>query len=195
MSQAYLFFGKAGSGKGTQALQLKEYLESQGRAVLYIETGELFRKFVADSASFAAKRTSEVIDSGQLMPPFFPVYLWAHELIQKFDGTQDVILDGVARRMEEAVMIESAFQFFKIDTTYVFNIHIDDQTAINRLAMRGDRADDSSLEKIQKRLDWFKLNVVLAIEYFKQHEGFKFFEIDGEKTVEEIHNEIIKTLS
>ena len=57
MSQAYLFYGKAGSGKGTQAVELKKTLESEGRKVLYIETGELFRKFVASSQSFAAKRT------------------------------------------------------------------------------------------------------------------------------------------
>ena len=130
---AIIFIGPQGSGKGTQAKLLKDLLESRGRTVLYVETGGLFRDFVASGDSFAARRTREVVDNGQLMPPFFPIYLWANQLIAGYDGTQDVILDGVARRIEEAPIIASAIEFFKIEKPTVFSIQIADETAVTRL--------------------------------------------------------------
>lgn len=188
---AYIFYGKAGSGKGTQALELKKYLEAQGRKVLYIETGALLRDFIVSNNSFSAKLTGEVVNNGKLMPSFLPVYLWTDELIKNFDGTQDIIFDGVARRIEEAPIIDSAITFFNIERTIVFNIHISDETAIARLSIRGDRADDASVEKIQKRLDWYQTNVLPVIDYFKFHDRFTFFEIDGEPDVEGVSNQIL----
>ena len=192
MSHAYIFYGKAGSGKGTQAKLLKAYLESLGRKVIYVETGGLFREFTQANTSFAAKRTREVIDNGQLMPPFFPIYLWADQLIKNFDGTQDIILDGVARRIEEAPVIDSAMDFFQIEKTTVFNIHIADATAQARLSIRGDRADDASAEKIQKRLDWYQTNVMPVVDYFKAHSHFAFSEIDGEPDVDHVFDQVKK---
>ena len=196
MSHAYIFYGKAGSGKGTQALELKKHLESTGKKVLYIETGALFRQFVESNDSFAAKRTSEVINSGQLMPAFFPVYLWAHELIRNYTGTEDIIFDGVARILDEAPIIASAIEFFKIDKTFVFHIAITDESAITRLQSRGQgRADDASITKIKERLALYQKDTVPVIDYFKKREHVQFFEIDGEPEVAAVTSEIIKALA
>ena len=70
MSTAYLLYGKSGSGKGTQAQLLKDYLESQGKTVIYIETGKLFREFSAAHQDFMGDHVRSVIDAGKLMPAF-----------------------------------------------------------------------------------------------------------------------------
>ncbi len=190
MTHAYFFYGKAGSGKGTQAKKLQEYLESVGRSVIYIETGKLFRDFTNLSDTFSARRTADIIDQGGLMPPFFPIYMWSQQLIEQYDGTQDIIFDGVARRIEEAPMVFSALEFFGITQISFFHIHITDHEAIQRLSIRGDRADDTSLVNIQKRLDWYTTNVLPVIEYFKtQHIG-NLFEINGEQDIEHVWGEI-----
>lgn len=191
MSHAYIFYGKAGSGKGTQALKLKEYLESQGRTVIYIETGGLFRRFVESSNSFAAKRTGEIIDKGELMPPFFPIYSWADELIKNYTGSEDIIMDGVARRLEETKVLDSALDFFQIEKRYVFQVTISDQVAIDRLLIRNQgRPDDADPGKIQKRLNWYKENVMPVFEYFHQHQNYTFAEINGEESVEGVFAQI-----
>lgn len=191
MTNAYIFYGKAGSGKGTQAKLLKEHLESLGRSVVYIETGGLFRNFVATNDSFSAKRTKSVIDSGELMPAFFPIFLWSQAMIQNFDGTQDLILDGLTRRIEEAPILESALDFFQVDKKLVFNIHISDATAQERLAIRpGDRADDADPAKIQKRLDWYAQNVMPVLDYYKQGSVITVHEIDGEPDVAQVFEQI-----
>lgn len=195
MANAYIFYGKAGSGKGTQAKLLKDYLESQGRSVVYIEAGGLFRNFVETHHSFSADRTKTVIESGQLMPAFFPIYLWSQALIAQYDGTQDLILDGVTRRIEEAPILESALDFFQVDKKIVFTIHISDQTAQNRLAIRGEgRADDADINKIQKRLDWYTENVIPVLEYFKKESSVHVCEIDGEPDVDGVWEDIKKHL-
>jgi adenylate kinase len=195
MANAYIFYGKAGSGKGTQALELKKHLEGQGRSVIYIETGGLFRNFIASNQSFTAKRTAEIIDQGQLMPPFFPIYAWADELIKNFSGTEDIIMDGVARRLEEGKILDSALDFFQVENRFVFQIEISDQVAIDRLLARGQgRADDASIPNIQKRLDWYQENVMPVIEYFKTEDKFKFSEINGEVSIPEVFDQIKKTI-
>lgn len=187
MSTAYIFYGKAGSGKGTQALLLKQELESQGKKVLYIETGNLFRNFVSENKTYAATRTREIIDVGDLMPPFFPIYLWAHELIQNFDGTQDVIFDGAARRIEEAQILSSALSFFKFEKVSVFEIDIKDDTAVTRILSRNQgRADDSDASKVSEKMIWYRDNVMPAIEFWKANSQVKVFQIDGEPQIEKV---------
>lgn len=105
MSTVYLLYGKSGCGKGTQAQLLKERLESQGRTVIYVETGKLFRAFSESNPGFMGDHVKSVIDAGKLMPAFFPVYLWSKELVENYTGTEDIILDGVARRIEEASIV------------------------------------------------------------------------------------------
>lgn len=190
---AYIFYGKAGSGKGTQAQLLKSHLESLGQSVLYIETGKLFRDFVADNNTFSAQRTKSIIDSGELMPSFFPIYLWAKQLIENYDGTQAIILDGVTRRIEEAPILESALEFLQINKKLVLHIEIADSTAQGRLMSRNQgRADDTDPEKIQKRLDWYTDNVLPVLDYYRKGNIITVHDIDGEPTIETIFEEIKK---
>jgi len=195
MANAYLFFGKAGSGKGTQAQELKKYLESQGKKVIYIETGSLFRALTVGD-SLVGKRIQEIIGKGGLMPVFFPVYLWSNILIKNFTGEEEIIMDGVARRVEEAVALQGALDFFKIEKRYVVPIEISDETAMNRLMMRDQgRPDDASRENIQKRLDWYRDNVVPVLEYFKSSGTMTMHEINGEPSVDDVRKQVFDSIS
>jgi len=52
------------------------------------------------------------------------------------------------------------------------------------------RNDDID-EDIKKRLDWYHKNVVPAIEYFKNNPYYKFISISGERSIEEVHRELM----
>lgn len=56
--QTFIFFGPSGSGKGTQARLLIEYLEKKDpeRKTVYIETGRRFRDFITEASYTAKKR-------------------------------------------------------------------------------------------------------------------------------------------
>ena len=36
-------------------------------------------------------------------------------MIKNFSGEEDIVLDGVCRRLEEAVALDSAFDFYEIE--------------------------------------------------------------------------------
>ncbi|HQV65122.1 MAG TPA: nucleoside monophosphate kinase [Candidatus Paceibacterota bacterium] len=188
MSTVYLLYGKSGCGKGTQAQLLKERLESQGRSVIYVETGKLFRAFSESNPGFMGDHVKSVIDAGKLMPAFFPVYLWSRAIVEGYTGTQDIILDGVARRIEEASIVDSALDFLEINNRYVMHINVSDAWVFDHMGKR-DRVDDTT-EGMQKRLSWFTENVMPVINYFSENKKYTSVTINGEQTIEQVADDI-----
>lgn len=188
MSTVYLFYGKSGCGKGTQAQLLKTRLESQGRKVIYVETGNLFRSFSENNTGFMADHVKSVINAGKLMPAFFPVYLWSRALVEGYTGTEDIILDGVSRRLDEAPIIDSALDFLEIEKRHMIVIDVSDAWVYEHLGKRG-RADDT-IEGMQRRLGWFVENVIPVINYFTNNPKYQSITINGEQSIEQVASEI-----
>ncbi len=189
---AYLLYGKSGSGKGTQAQILKDRLESMGRSVIWIETGKLFRSFIDERNDFVGSHVKNMVEQGKLMPPFFPIYLWANQLINQYDGTQDIIFDGVSRRIDEAPILDSALDFLMIDERYLIHIDVSDAWVFDHMGKR-DRADDT-VEGMERRLTWFRDQVVPVIQYFATNQKYQSYTINGEQTIEDVASEIKNNL-
>lgn len=202
MPHVYIFYGKAGSGKGTQAKLLKEFLESQNRSVLYIEQGANFRAF-AQTSNQIATLTKETLNSGKLMPAFMPIYLWTKALVDQFTGTEDVIFDGVARVAQEASVLDSGIEYLGFSKAVVFHVNISDTTASARIKSRAQlavqtggqaRTDDLSDASIQTRIDAYQKQVLPVIEYFKTNPRYQLVEVDGEVDVLRVFEQIKRTL-
>lgn len=199
MAHAYIFYGKAGSGKGTQAKLLKEYLESQNSSVIYIEQGANFRAF-AQGSGFIESLTKTTLNSGKLMPAFMPIYLWTKMLVEQFTGKEHVIFDGVARIEQEASVLDSGIEYLGFEKVFVFHVNIADTTAIERMKSRAAlagtaaRADDLSAEAMQARIDAYQKQVMPVIEYFKNHPRYTLVEVDGEVDVEHVFEQIKKAI-
>ena len=67
-----------------------------------------------------------------------------------------------------------------------------DKWATEKLEAR-HRMDDKR-EDIAKRLAWYNTDVVPAIEYYKTNSRYSFFQINGERSIEEIHKDIIEKI-
>lgn len=196
MSSAYIFYGKSGSGKGTQAKLLGNYIENQGKKHIYIETGKMFRDFIDTESSYTAACTKQIMDNGLLMPAFFPIYMWSKKLIENYTGTEDLIFDGIARRPEEVAMVLSALEFFKITNVHVIVMNISDEEALQRLQNRHEgRIDDMDMDKIKHRLDWYTTNVIPAINIYRNTAGVHVHDIDGVGSIDEIFERIKISLS
>lgn len=189
--QTFIFFGPSGSGKGTQARLLIEKIKSldSERQVLYIETGQKFREF-ANEASLTAQNTKAIMASGGLLPEFLPIWIWSEYLIRHVSGNEHLVLDGLSRRAHEAPILDSAMKFYKRENPFVISIELSRDTAAERLRNR-KRSDDTNLD-IEKRLDWYDQNVLPAIAYFKNNPYYKFISINGERSIEEVHRDIMK---
>lgn len=192
--QTIIFHGPSGAGKGTQAQLLKQYLEEKDtiNPVIYLSTGQEFRRFM-EGDSFAARRVKNILDEGGLLPDFLPVWIWTDFLNRHIHtGHEHIVLDGAVRRVNEAPMMESALEFFKRQNPTVIVLNVSRDRAITHLKKRG-RYDDNDAD-IAARLDWYETNVVPALNYFRENSRYRVFDINGEQGIEEVHQEILKRL-
>lgn len=192
--QTFIFFGPSGSGKGTQSKLLQEKLkkEDPNRDIIYIETGKKFRK-LAESDSFTARKIKKIIENGSLLPEFLAVWVWAGIMIDKIVGDEHVFLDGISRQANEAPVLDSALKFYKRENSFIISINVSNKWATERLKSRA-RYDDTD-EEIKKRLSWYNKSVLPAIEYFKTNPYYKFISINGERSIEEVHQEILQKVN
>ena len=77
--QTFMFIGRSGCGKGTQAAFLHDYIKKQDpkREILAIETGAKIRAFIANEKGYAAELSREIYDAGGLQPGFLTAWIWS----------------------------------------------------------------------------------------------------------------------
>lgn len=156
------FLGRSGSGKGTQAKMLMEYLQKP----LYIVTGNLFRTLSAVDTVTGRKVASE-LKVGALPPYWLAYTLWQRELVEKLtDNDQDVLFDGALRRVKEAVSLDEVLAWLERPLVIPVLIDITREEAFKRLKGRG-RADDTD-DNINRRLDWYETDVLPVVEHYEK---------------------------
>lgn len=190
-----LFYGVSGAGKGTQAKLLVKYLELEAvtpAPVIYIETGEALRGFIR-TEGYTQQLASEFLEKGKLLPSFLPTYLWVTALVEQFSGREHIVLDGTARRVVEATILDSALEFYGRSNYQVFVLDISDEVALERLRIRARGDDKGNEEGMKNKLTWYKDNVVPCIEAFEKM-GRAVHHINGEQSIEAIHADILKAL-
>jgi len=188
-----VFFGIQGSGKGTQAGLLADYIErNSDLGILRIEMGERLRGFAAGN-SYTNKKISETLNAGKLLPAFIPDYMLTSFFLQEFSGTEHVILDGVARKVDQAVMMDEAFSFFDRPDYHAIVLELSHDDAKERLRLRG-RSDDKSDAQIEERLAAFERDTVPAIAEIERR-GRTVHRVDGRPSIEDIHRQVLEVLN
>lgn len=187
--QTFVLIGRSGSGKGTQAKLLIDYIRNNDdRDVVVLETGKLFREFVKGD-SYSHKLSKEIYDKGGLQPAFLSVYLWSNLFIKHVTPNVHLILDGTPRKLHETYILDSALRFYDRTMPVVMNINVSRNWSRKRLTARG-REDDSK-KGIEERLDWFDTEVKKCFKIFKENPNYRYLLINGEQSIEWVFEEII----
>lgn len=189
----FVFIGRSGCGKGTQAKLLIEKLKEKNAEtpVFYLETGQVFRDLLA-RGTYTGNEAKAINNAGGLQPEFLAVWAWAHILVENMRGDEHLIIDGTPRKLHEAPVLDSAFKFYNRTKPFIVYVNVGEAWARERLMAR-KRGDDTA-EDIEKRLAWFNSDVVPAINFFKDNENYRFIDVVGEQTVEEVHADIMKAI-
>ena len=190
--QTYIFIGRSGCGKGTQAELLEKYLESKGDRIFYLESGAKFRNFVSQSG-YTAKLSNDIMKRGELQPAFLAIHIWSHLMIEQMDDSKHLIIDGTPRKLDEAQILDGALKFYGRVKPKIIYINVSDEWSIARLEGRG-RTDDKSLAEVKKRLAWFQTDVMPVLEFYKNNPDYDFLDINGEQTIKQVQQEILNKL-
>ncbi|MFA6459517.1 MAG: nucleoside monophosphate kinase [Candidatus Paceibacterota bacterium] len=191
--QTYIFMGRSGCGKGTQAGLLEKLLENKKEKLptVHLETGKLFRDFIK-GATHTQEVSKTILESGGLQPEFLTVYLWSAFMVMNMRKDCHLIVDGTPRRRDEAAVLHTAFEFYMRTNPHI--IYLDVSRTWSEKHMLERKRQDDNKRDIELRLNWFDTDVAPAIEYYRNNPFYSFHSVNGERAIEEIHADIVKIL-
>ena len=186
-----VFFGIQGSGKGTQASLLEDFLvRNSDENVLRLEMGERLRGFASGSGE-PNKRVQAVMSAGKLLPAFIPSHVITSFFLNEFTGREHLIFDGVARRVEQAIVLDDALSFYDRSDYEVIQIDLPEGDARARMALR--HRDDDAEAQIQRRFEWYLKETVPALGELRAR-GRRIHVVDGRPSIGEIQQEVLRVL-
>ena len=180
MKKTFIFTGRPGAGKGTQAKLLAERLNAR-----FVSAGASLREF-AEGDSLPARKVKEDIDNGFLVPYGIMVYIF-YSIFLSLKPEETVVLDGFARRPIEAEMMTGALMWGDRPFT-VINLTIPDEVVQQRIDARKATEDRGDEESVENRLKEYEEHTAEAIKYFCGHT--EVIDIDGTQSIEAIAEEI-----
>ena len=191
--QTIIFLGPQGSGKGTQVELLKTFLKNAdpARTIAHLEMGAELRKF-AGEGGYTQELTQGILDRGEMVPAFLSSHLMSKFLIGNLKGDEHLFVDGFPREPKQAAIFDTAITFYKRPNPTLLFVNISDNEAVVRLLKRG-RHDDTE-ESIRNRLAWSREQVMPTIENYRANPLYRFVEINGEQTPEQVHADVLKAL-
>jgi adenylate kinase len=174
-----ILIGIQGSGKSTQGNLLSAKL-----GIPYLSTGHIFREMAKENTPLG-KKVKEIMTAGLLQPDDLTVQV-VESYLKRPEYARGYIMDGFPRTIEQV-------EKFQNGVGKVVCLNISDKEALARLAYQNDgtRPDDS-VAAIEKRIELFHEVTQPVIDYYK-HKGM-LVEVDGEQTIEVIHEQIVKAL-
>jgi len=209
-----IFLGPPGAGKGTQA---KVLVEKYG--IPQISTGDMLREHVAKGTELGLK-AKEYMEKGQLVPDEI-ILSMVKERLSQDDAQKGFILDGFPRTVAQAEALDKILEEMGKKIEYVLALIVPDEELVTRLTGRRtckncgmmyhikfkppkvegkcdvcggelyQRPDDNE-ETVRNRLKVYHEQTAPLIEYYRK-KGV-LFEVDGNKSIEEITQQLINIL-
>lgn len=173
-----IFMGVAGAGKSVQGTLLAEKLGYE-----WLSTGEYLR------ANISGERKQEMLQ-GKLLDDQEIIGV-LEDFFANIKNDNKAILDGFPRTLVQAQWLLEQMQKDKLHISDVIYLNASIEVVKKRLLGR-DRADDNE-EALEKRFEEYERLTLPIISWLKE-QNFRVHEINAERTVEEIQEEIIAKL-
>ena len=183
-----VLLGPPGSGKGTQAARLKEYLQ-----VPHISTGDLLRAEVAAGSPLGVQ-AKEVMARGDFVSDEILLGMLEDRLARP-DAGNGFILDGYPRNLVQADALGALLTKIRQPMDYAVQLEVPTDLLVERIAGRSaaeGRADDTP-EVVRNRLDKYTSQTAPVIDYYRQQGQLTV--VDGVGSLDEVFSRLIEALS
>ncbi|MFN3310193.1 MAG: adenylate kinase [Thermomonas sp.] len=182
-----VLLGAPGSGKGTQAARLKDFLQ-----VPHISTGDLLRAEVAAGTPLG-RQAGEVMARGDLVSDEILLGMLKDRLSRE-DARNGFILDGYPRNLAQAAALDALLRELGQPFDFAVQLAVDNEQIITRLAERAKiegRADDTP-ESVRHRLKVYDEKTAPVIEFYRQHGQLTV--VDGVGSLDEVFTRIVEAI-
>ncbi len=201
-----ILLGPPGSGKGTQAEKISEFI-----GIPTISTGDILRESIAKGTQLG-REASVNMNKGELVPDDVVISI-VRDWLKEPDCSKGFILDGFPRSLKQAEELDNMFDEQDMNIDLVLNIEVDDQEIIGRLSRRrvcdkcqavyhldykptksSDKCDmcsgkliqrdDDTGETVRHRLEVYEQESKPLIEYYRKKGLLR--NIRGDKPINEV---------
>ena len=182
-----VLLGPPGSGKGTQAARLKDYLQ-----VPHISTGDLLRAEVA-AGSPLGLQAKEVMARGELVSDDILLGM-LEDRFSRDDTKAGFILDGYPRNLVQAAALSELLARLGQKFDFAVQLEVPTELLVERIAGRAQaegRADDNP-ESVRKRLQVYNHSTAPVIGFYENRGTLT--RIDGVGSMDEITARVLAAL-
>ena len=209
-----ILLGAPGSGKGSQALRLKDELK-----IPHISTGDMLRA-AKESGTELGKKAAEYMSKGMLVPDEVVIGL-VKDRVSQPDCKNGFLLDGFPRTIAQAEALDAMLAEMSMELTDVVEIAVPDEKIVPRITGRRScpvckkpyhviftppkkenicdecnveliqRSDDTE-EAVKERLSVYHKQTAPLIDYYKNKNILKT--VDGDQSIDDVYSSILKLL-
>lgn len=183
-----VLLGPPGSGKGTQAARLNDYLQ-----VPHISTGDLLRAEVA-AGSPLGMQAKEVMARGDFVSDEILLGMLEDRLARP-DTANGFILDGYPRNQVQADALGALLKKIGQPMDYAVQLEVPTDLLVDRIAGRAaaeGRADDTP-EVVRNRLEKYTSQTAPVIDYYRQQGQLTL--VNGVGSLDEVFSRMVEALS
>lgn len=210
-----LIMGRPGAGKGTQAVNIKEYY-----GIPHISTGDMFRAAIKEGTELG-KLAESYMKSGALVPDEVTIGIVKERLL-KDDCKKGFLLDGFPRNVLQAEALDAFMKEQGIALDAVLDVDVDQDILIRRIVGRRvcktcgatfhiefnkpkvegicdncgsvlvQRPDDT-VETAGSRLDVYDKQTAPLLAYYKDRNLLK--SVNGDQPLEKVFEDIKQVLA
>lgn len=181
-----IFYGPEGSGKSTQAKMLAKRLK-----LPYLGSGDLVRRYAAEDKGIMGDVCRESLKLGYYVADSEMFVLWKRRL-KNPNAQEGFVMEGFPRNLSQAEFLNEKLEKYSKKVDVVFYLIISEEESLKRLLKRGRRSPDGTLhdtkERIKERLRRYKKEEKDVLNLYKKKGILQ--KIDGERSIEEIHQDI-----
>lgn len=209
-----LIMGRPGAGKGTQAVNIREYYE-----IPHISTGDMFRAAMKNGTKLGLT-AKKYMDEGGLVPDEVTIGIVKERLVED-DCKNGFLLDGFPRTIAQAEALDSFLKDQKIALDAVLDVNVAQEILVQRMVGRRvckqcgatyhvmynkpikdgicdncgtaliQRADDTEATAVN-RLAVYDANTAPLLDYYAKQNLLKT--VNGDQSLEDVFKDIKKVL-
>ena len=183
-----IIFGPPGAGKGTQAKNLVEKLNS-----FQVSTGDLLREEIKKDTEIGKKIINNMNDGKFVEDEIVNKIL--EKIIFDSHKMNKLIFDGYPRTINQAKNLEILLNKSNQKIDYIFFLNVDKESIVKRIEKRKilEKRSDDDASIILKRYDTYMEVTKPVLDYYSKNPNFH--EVDGSMEIGEISSKIEEIVS